>query len=317
MWVPFNEGWGQHDVPETVAWLEEYDPSRPVNEASGWHDHGTGTISDMHNYPGPGMRPVEADRAVVLGEFGGLGMPLSGHTWQDERNWGYVSYDSKEALTDAYVNLLTSLRLLIPQGLSAAVYTQTSDVEIEVNGLMTYDREVVKLDLARIAEAAGKLYAPPPQVATLVPTSEERPQTWHYTFERPDRSWTQPGFDDSGWKEGPGGFGTEGTPGARIGTEWDADRIWLRRTFTLEKLPAGEVWLRWHHDEDVDVYINGERVARAGGYSTAYGYLPLQGDAAQPLKVGENALAVRCRQTGGGQYIDVGLVEVTEAETSP
>jgi hypothetical protein len=167
MWVPFNEGWGQHDVADTVAWLEAYDPSRPVNEASGWHDRGTGAISDMHKYPGPGMRPVEPRRAVVLGEFGGLGLPVAGHTWQDQKNWGYVSYENAEKLTDAYVALLEALRPLVPQGLSAAVYTQTSDVEIEVNGLMTYDRAQVKMDVERIAAAARQLYATPaPDEAT-------------------------------------------------------------------------------------------------------------------------------------------------------
>jgi hypothetical protein len=312
MWVPFNEGWGQHDVPETVAWLEGYDPSRPVNEASGWHDRGTGTVSDMHNYPGPGMRPVEDDRVVVLGEFGGLGMPLSGHTWQEERNWGYVSYDNKEALTDAYVSLLTRLWLLIPEGLSAAVYTQTSDVEIEVNGLMTYDREVVKMDLERIAEAARRLHGTPPTLAELVPTSEKQPQHWRYTLDRPDRSWIDPEFDDSAWKEGAGGFGMGDTPGAVVGTEWDSDRIWLRRTFELDDLPVGDVWVRWHHDEDVDVYINGQRVGQANGYVTQYEYAPISAEASQFLRKGKNQLAVRCRQTGGGQFIDVGLAEVTE-----
>ena len=122
-----------------------------MNEASGWTDQHSGTVSDMHSYPGPGMRPVEEDRVVVLGEFGGLGMPVSGHSWQAEKNWGYVSYKTAEELTEAYVNLLTRMRPLIGRGLSAAVYTQTSDVEIEVNGLMTYDRDVVKMDLKRIA----------------------------------------------------------------------------------------------------------------------------------------------------------------------
>ena len=89
----------------------------------------------MHNYPGPGMREPGANRVSVLGEFGGLGMPVSGHTWQDEKNWGYVSYDNEDELTDAYVDLLTMMRPLIGHGLSAAVYTQTTDVEIEVNGL--------------------------------------------------------------------------------------------------------------------------------------------------------------------------------------
>src|SRR4051812_28144877 len=163
MWVPFNEGWGQHDTREVVAWIKRYcDLSRPVNEASGWNDQHSGDVSDMHSYPGPGMREPEKERVGVLGEFGGLGMPVHGHTWQQEKNWGYVTYDSKEKLTDAYVALLTAMRPLIGRGLSAAVYTQTTDVEVEVNGLMTYDREIVKMDLPRIKAAAQKLYSPPP-----------------------------------------------------------------------------------------------------------------------------------------------------------
>ena len=99
MWVPFNEGWGQYDTPEVAAWVKKYDPSRPVNEASGWNDKGSGDVSDMHAYPGPGMRDPEDKRVGVLGEFGGLGMPIKGHTWQAEKNWGYVSYDTKGAFT--------------------------------------------------------------------------------------------------------------------------------------------------------------------------------------------------------------------------
>jgi beta-galactosidase/beta-glucuronidase len=171
VWVPFNEGWGQHDTGQVVSWLEDYDRSRLVNESSGWHDQGSGHVSDMHKYPGPGMRPVEERRAVVLGEFGGLGMPIRGHTWQDEKNWGYVSYDTAAKLTDAYVDLLTQMRPLVKQGLSAAVYTQTSDVEGEVNGLMTYDRERVKMDLDRIANAARQLYDVAPKVTTIRRTS--------------------------------------------------------------------------------------------------------------------------------------------------
>jgi hypothetical protein len=315
MWVPFNEGWGQHDTPEVVAWLQDYDPTRLVNEASGWHDRGSGAVSDMHSYPGPGVRPVEPNRAVVLGEFGGLGMPVRGHTLRDERNWGYVSYDTKEKLTDAYIDLLTRMRPLIGQGLSAAVYTQTSDVETEVNGLMTYDRELVKMDLARIAAAARRLHDPPPKVTTLLATSENEPQTWRYTTAEPESGWSDEKFDDSAWSEGRGGFGTEGTPGAVVGTTWDSPTIWLRRTFTLDSVPsADQIGLRIHHDEDASVYLNGERVARRRGHVSAYELVPLAEDAARILKSGENTLAVRCRQTRGGQFIDVGLVLIIERE---
>jgi hypothetical protein len=315
MWVPFNEGWGQHDTSDVVAWLQKYDPTRPVNEASGWHDRGSGDVSDMHSYPGPGMRPVEKDRVVVLGEFGGLGMPVRGHTLRDERNWGYVSYDTKEKLTDAYVDLLTRMRPLIGQGLSAAVYTQTSDVETEVNGLMTYDRELVKMDLARIAAAATRLYEPPPVVTTLLPTSEAEPQTWRYTTDEPSSDWTEGEFDDSSWAEGRGGFGTEGTPGAIVGTTWDSPAIWLRRRFTADDIPQrGQIALRVHHDEDAEVYLNGELLAKRSGYVSAYTFIPLADDAARALRAGQNTLAVHCRQSRGGQFIDVGIALITERQ---
>ena len=315
MWVPFNEGWGQHDTPAVVQWIEQYDPTRPVNEASGWTDAGSGTVSDIHSYPGPGMRKVEEKRAVVLGEFGGLGMPVSGHTWQAEENWGYVSYQTPEELTDAYVNLLTALRPLVGQGLSAAVYTQTSDVEVEVNGLMTYDRSVVKIDMARAAQAARQLYLPPPIVKTLVPTSQAEPQSWRFSDQRPADDWFQPAFDDAAWQSGAGGFGTQGTPGAVVGTVWNGTDIWLRRTFVLDTLPtAGQLSLALHHDEDVEVYLNGVLVLSLPGYTTGYATVPLAPQFAAILTSGTNTLALHCHQTQGGQFIDAGLSLLIERQ---
>jgi beta-galactosidase/beta-glucuronidase len=154
MWVPYNEGWGQWDTARVVEMIKKLDPSRLVDDASGWTDRGVGDVNDMHKYPGPGSPEPEANRAVVLGEFGGLGLPVRGHTWQSEKNWGYRSFTDAGALTTAYVDLVAKLFPLIEEkGLSAAVYTQTSDVEIEVNGLMTYDREQVKMDLSKVAAA--------------------------------------------------------------------------------------------------------------------------------------------------------------------
>ncbi|MCF7974167.1 MAG: beta-galactosidase [Phycisphaerae bacterium] len=315
MWVPYNEGWGQFDTPKVVKWIQEYDPTRPVNEASGWTDRGSGDVSDMHNYPGPGMRPVEKERVVVLGEFGGLGMPVKGHTWQGERNWGYVSFETKEALTDAYVDLMTKMRPLIGQGLSAAVYTQTSDVEVEVNGLLTYDRKVVKMDLERIAAAAHRLYLAPPKVTTLVQTSQFKPQMWKYTTTKPADSWLKADFDDSAWKSGPGGFGTNGTPGAVIGTTWDTPDIWIRRTVTVDRLPTeGQVGLSIHHDEDAEVYINGQLVKKVTGYVGGYSLLTLSDEALKAIRPGSNTVAVHCHQTRGGQCIDVGLIVIQEQE---
>ena len=174
MWVPFNEGWGQYDTPRLCEWIKQLDPSRLVNNASGWTDRKVGDVIDMHNYPGPGVPRLEANRAAVLGEFGGLGMPVKGHSWQDEKNWGYVSYKTAAELTEAYLTLLRKLHPMTGAGgLCAAVYTQTTDCEVEVNGLLTYDRAMVKMDQAAIATAAKKLYTPPAkrvsQGATLVP----------------------------------------------------------------------------------------------------------------------------------------------------
>jgi len=162
MWVPFNEGWGQHDTPRYVDLIRAWDPTRLVNNASGWTDRKVGDVIDMHSYPGPGAPNPEEKRAAVLGEFGGLGMPVKGHSWQDEKNWGYVSYKTPEELTEAYLRLLDKLHPLTgAPGLCAAVYTQTTDCEIEVNGLMTYDRALVKMDQKAIAAAAKRLYTPP------------------------------------------------------------------------------------------------------------------------------------------------------------
>ncbi len=148
MWVPFNEAWGQHDTERYVAWLKGHDPTRLVDNASGWLDTGVGDVVDMHDYPGPASPPRDSGRARVLGEFGGLGLPLAGHVWQREGSWGYRKYADTLQLAAAYRDLVSRLGVLVGQGLAAAVYTQTSDVEIEVNGLLTYDRAVVKLPAA-------------------------------------------------------------------------------------------------------------------------------------------------------------------------
>lgn len=146
-WIPFNEGWGQHDTNEILEWAKKYDPSRLVGGPSGWEDRGYGDFIDVHVYPGPDMHPAADWRASVLGEFGGLGLPMTGHTWVNTNNWGYRTYKTKAELKDAYEALIKQFPVLInKKGLAAAVYTQTTDVEVEVNGLMTYDREILKLD---------------------------------------------------------------------------------------------------------------------------------------------------------------------------
>jgi len=233
MWVPFNEGWGQYDTERITDWTKRYDPTRLVNNASGWTDKGVGDVSDIHSYPGPDMPPLEANRASVLGEFGGLGLPLTGHLWQAEGNWGYRNFDDTKAFEDRYTGLIEKLYGLVDKGLAAAVYTQTSDCEIEVNGLMTYDREVVKLDPARFAPL-NRGFLPPSFVTDqtiyagptfLVELAGRPGATVRYTL---DGSEPGPG---SALYDKPVGFGGETTVKARAFWPDGISSLIVSRTF--------------------------------------------------------------------------------------
>lgn len=317
VWVPFNEGWGQFKTNEILEWTKKQDPSRVVDGPSGWADRGGGDMHDMHHYPGPSMFPVSEKRATVLGEFGGLGLPVEGHTWLQKGNWGYRSFQNKEALTAEYDQFIAQLPILIGEGLAAAVYTQTTDVEIEVNGLLTYDRAIYKMDPKHVAETNRAVYAPPPRVTTLVPTSEEKGQEWSFTTEKPNDGWIGGGFDASGWKKGPGGLGALNPPGSKVRTSWDTKEIWARREFELPAAEVENLWLRIHHDEDTEIYLNGQKIAETHGYTTRYIQIPALPGSGKALRPGRNVLAVHCRQTGGGQYIDVGLLDVRKTSRAP
>jgi len=312
MWVPFNEGWGQYDTERITKWVKQYDPTRLVNNASGWTDKGVGDVHDVHSYPGPAKPKNEDNRAGVLGEYGGLGLPVKGHTWQDSKNWGYRSFKTRQALTEAYLGLSASLRPMIGDGLAAAVYTQTTDVEIEVNGLMTYDRAMIKKDVPSVLAANNKLYLPPPVIKTIIPTAQSKKIQWHYTTEKPADKWQQPDFDDSNWKTGPAGFGTASTPGTTVRTEWKSSDIWIRRTFNLNDISPESLLLSIHHDEDAAVYINGHLAIKLKGYTTGYINIPINPKALKSLKPGQNTIAIHCKQTRGGQYIDAGISQIVE-----
>ncbi|MBZ4191289.1 glycoside hydrolase family 2 protein [Niabella beijingensis] len=162
-WVPFNEAWGQFKTKEIVEWTMAYDPSRLVNAASGGNyvKGLPGHIMDLHRYPAPMMPDPDIygdKQALVLGEFGGLGLPVEGHTWVSSGNWGYQSFKDQTALYDKYEEFINRLPDLIKRGLSAAVYTQTTDVEVETNGLYTYDRKVLKYPLERMFRLHQQLY---------------------------------------------------------------------------------------------------------------------------------------------------------------
>jgi len=153
VWIPFNEGWGQFDTEKVVAWTEAYDPSRLIDPASGGNHRACGDILDIHNYPQPSMYLFDPQRVNVLGEYGGVGLALEGHLWWDKRNWGYIQFKTKEDVTAEYVKYAKMLQDLVKRGFSGAVYTQTTDVEGEVNGLMTYDRKEVKVNESQVRAA--------------------------------------------------------------------------------------------------------------------------------------------------------------------
>jgi hypothetical protein len=311
MWVVFNEGWGQYDTERLTKWVKELDPSRLVNNASGWTDKKVGDVFDKHDYPGPSSPTPEPDRAAVLGEFGGLGLPVEGHLWTN-KSWGYKGMEHAQALTRQYVELLRKVWALKDDpGLCAAIYTQITDVETETNGLMTYDR-VVKPDLEKVAAANRGNVPPPPQINGIAPTAQKEPVTWRYTFEKPAEGWFAPDFDASAWKEGPAGFGTKGTRGEVVRTEWKTPDIWIRRTCEMKGELKGAPALLMHHDEDAEVYINGVLVAKVTGFTTDYEIADMNAEGRKALKAGRNVIAVHCRQTSGGQYIDAGVVDVIE-----
>lgn len=167
VWVPFNEAWGQFKTKEIVDLTRQLDPTRLINSASGGNfemegKDVVGDILDLHNYPDPVMPDpgiFGENRIMALGEFGGLGLPLEGHTWQNRDNWGYQSFTDQKELMGQYSILLDDLKEMIPKGLAAAIYTQTTDVEVEVNGLMSYDRKVIKFDVTKLKEIHSSLYS--------------------------------------------------------------------------------------------------------------------------------------------------------------
>ena len=159
VWVPFNEAWGQFDTPAVVKFTRNLDPTRLINSSSGGNydfsegAEGFGDILDVHHYPCPAMNVFERKFVNVLGEYGGIGLPIEGHTWNISRKWGYGgNKKTKEDVINQYEAFLDMLKVFVQTGCAAAVYTQTTDVEGEVNGLITYDRKVIKVDLPRISK---------------------------------------------------------------------------------------------------------------------------------------------------------------------
>ena len=309
MWVVFNEGWGQYDTARMTKWVKELDPSRLVNSASGWIDKKTGDLSDQHSYPGPGCPDPESARAAVLGEFGGLGLPVPNHTWV-ESAWGYRGVTSEHALTRRYMDLWREVwQLKIKKGLCAAVYTQWTDIETEANGVYTYDRRRLKVDPKPVAAAHRGVFDEPTTFETVVPTSQIEAASWRYTTEKPSVDWTKSTFDDATWRVGAAGFGSASFTNAPVRTTWESEELWLRRQIILPKQKLFFPALKAFHDQDVEVFLNGVLAAKLTGRSHGYDEFDLKPEAAKLLKPGINQLAVHCVRGKAAQFIDVGLVQ--------
>ena len=313
IWTTFNEGWGQRNTEAIAALVKALDPSRLVDSASGWNDKKVGDMIDTHNYGIPSSSPTEQTRASVLGESGGITMSVPGHMWGGA-TFGYGKTIADNAvLTRRYQkHLRKSYEINQTIGTSAMVYTQLTDVEQELNGLLTYDRALIKGDAAALAAANRGVF--PPVVADPLPTAAEVPSLWQYTFDTPAGNWQTADYAPTGWREGLSGFGSPGS--GPVKTPWLTPDIWLRRVVTLPALPA-RLGLTVFHDENVEIYINGVLAATATGYTNDYETLALTPQGRAALKPGRNVLAVHCHQTVGGQFIDLGIIRLDTAPASP
>jgi len=311
MWVVFNEGQAQHNTPELVKMVKELDPSRLVNQASGGGHFGVGDVYDIHSYPPPASPKNNGTQALACGEYGGIGYIIPNHIWASGPT--YIMIDNEKDYTGLYNQFANDLTIFkTNQGLSAAVYTEITDVEVELNGLLTYDRAVVKGAVEKIRASNTNAISKNLYLTEVLPSSQKVPRTWKYTLEKPDTAkWFAGTFNDAGWKSGKAGFGTEGTPGAVIQTNWNTHDIWIREEFNLgdfSKMNKDSLVLYIHHDDRAVVYINGVKAADLSGATSGYSIAPISEAGKKALiSNGKNVIAIYCRQDGGGQYIDAGI----------
>lgn len=319
-WVVWNEGWGQY--PErgmahtrravNSVMAANHDPGRFVHAVTGWVDVEMGDFLDVHSYPAPGAatNPVN-ERIASCGEFGGINLFIKGHMWAGS-DVNYTTVEDAATYTSLYNHYTDCLqRLQQEKGLWMSVYTQITDVEQECNGLMTYDRKVLKVSPEQQATMKANIQRTIncrfKGAKTIVAAGDENTGIqWKYTTTEPAGDWYTTDFAAAGWKTGAAGFGGGGR------TAWSTSDIWIRRNFKINNVEASqlpELRLWMFHDEDAEVYINGVLAAKTTGYNTRYELWPLLPEALNALKLDgtDNVIAIHCKQTTGGQFIDCGL----------
>ena len=319
-WVVINEGWGQHTelgMGHTQRAVKSvmnanHDPGRFVHAVTGWTDIEMGDFLDVHSYPSPGAatNPVN-ERVASCGEFGGINLFIEEHMWAGS-DVNYTTVDDADTYANLYDHYTDRLQeLQKDKGLWMSVYTQITDVEQECNGILTYDRKVLKVSPAQQAAMRAKIQRTVNSryngATTIVAAGDESSGIqWKYTTSEPADNWYFPDFNDSSWKTGEAGFGGGGR------TSWSSSDIWIRRSFRINNFDAAKLqelrlWL--FHDEDAEIYINGKLTAKVTGYNTKYEQWPLLPEGLQTLKLdgSDNVIAIHCKQTTGGQFIDCGL----------
>jgi hypothetical protein len=311
MWIVFNEGGGQFDTQRLAQKVHEWDPNRLVDESSGWNDEGAGDVMDIHQDSRP-VGPLPKDsRAVVVGEYGGMGLSGKDHPWVKQNKSGSDagSVNGKE-YTNQLVHWIRMARYCAQKyGLCGAVYRQLSDVELETNGLLTNDRAILRPDVAQTRQANLGPLNVNADPKLVVPTSEDYPALWYYTFTKPNPYWIQPDFDEEGWRQGFAGFGAGYS---EADTLWDSADIWMRRWVQIPDNTPQNLAFLVMHDGDVEIYINGVKAASAAGLVEKYTLLPMNLAGRYALRPGKNLIAVHCHQATGGQFIDMGIVAVSK-----
>lgn len=329
MWVVYNEGWGQPGdkavVRRGVDIVREMDTTRLVSVASGWHDQEYGDIKDTHWYPDPNLYPnPENKRVAVCGEYGGITLRIDGHQWLGGSNMTYTQVNTSKAFHDLFIRHTERINGLGTEGISGAVYTQITDLEDEENGLMTYDRKVIKVDEEQMQSIAAKIRRNYTHSSIeILPTSQDKTKkaSWQYLMtDTPlkNTKWKNSNFNDNGWSTGKAPFGNEvrlkyGHDDQPRIENWKNNYIYMRRTVEFSELLTEEnlqhLRAKIFHDEDCELYINGTLVGSWTGHVSQYEFKELDvKKLRKAIKIGQpNVIAVYCKQTTGGQFIDIGL----------
>lgn len=298
VWVPFNEGWGQFQTKEVTEWTQNYDKDRLVDATSGWTDRKVGDMFDAHQYPGPAMEPTSQNpgRAIVLGEFGGLGWPIKGNLWDEEkRNWGYRTYFNKDTFSKEFDKVINNLYPLLSRGLSAAIYTQTSDVEGEVNGLITYDRKVQKITNERMKEMSVPLFEPVEKATFLINDSEEKASNLYVSILQPSKKWHSHNPFDPLFKVHKGPYQLN-----------QGENLWAVNSFTLND-KVERMALKIFAQGDLKIFLNGteiysDRILTKRHYDefNLSNYLHL-------LEKGKNVIGFELKNSAAESQFDFGL----------